>query len=611
MTDYNNIRKLFTLSFFKTLIVIVVASPVYAQRDYGIHDPAGFVKENERYYTFYTSNGVEYAYSSDLCTWSRGGTIFSSGFPSWITGYVPGFKGHFWAPQVFYMNKRWHVYYSCSTFGSRESAIGLATTSSLNDPVWTDQGMVVFTNGSSDHNAIDAAVLQHDGKVWLLYGSFWSGIVMTELDSISGKPVDRNKLYYVADGNPEAAFAIHHGEYYYLFFNRGKCCEGVNSTYYINVGRSLTPTGPYLDKSGKSTGSGGGTVLLKTDGKFIGPGHFGYFAENGREYMSYHYYDRDQNGISKLKISTLSWQDGWPVVNTGFDICNSDPVKDCAGIENGTAYIDGCGVCVGGTTDKQPCAQDCNGNWSGSAYRDSCNICVGGQTGLKPCKGLIGGEDAFEFDGIVESTNSGYTGDGYLNFTNKTGAFASFEICTDSASTYVLAFRYANGGSGDRNVSLLVNGVEQIAVFEIKPTESWTDWRTVNASLALHKGKNAIKLNSLRGDGGPNLDCITFYDNNLSQCTTPVYASDKEIIKMDGMIYKDGVVSFYIEDCGKVNLRLYTISGRVVKSLDLEKTRKGINSQAFNRSSIGRGIYLLVLIGRSADVRYEKLISIF
>ena len=226
------------------------------------------------------------------------------------------------------MNNRWYVYYSCSAFGKNTSAIGVASSPSLKNPQWTDQGMVVNTNNSSDHNAIDPDVMRtSDGKAFLIYGSFWKGIVMTEIDTATGKPINRTDLSYVVGGNPEGAAAIQHGDYYYMFFNRGACCKGVNSTYQIFVGRSTSPTGPFLDKNGNKTSGNGGTLLLSTEGRYIGPGHFGYYAGNGREYMSYHYYDKNQNGASKLRISTLSWQDGWPVVNTAFDACNPGPVS--------------------------------------------------------------------------------------------------------------------------------------------------------------------------------------------------------------------------------------------------------------------------------------------
>ncbi len=39
------------------------------------------------------------------------------------------------------------------------------------------------------------------------------------------------------------------------------------------------------------------------------------FAENGAEYFTYHYYDRDDSGRSKLNMRRLGWaSDGWPII---------------------------------------------------------------------------------------------------------------------------------------------------------------------------------------------------------------------------------------------------------------------------------------------------------
>ena len=38
---------------------------------------------------------------------------------------------------------------------------------------------------------------------------------------------------------------------------------------------------------------------------------------------------------------------------------------DCAGVPGGSAFLDSCAVCVGGTTGLIPCVQDCNGVWGG------------------------------------------------------------------------------------------------------------------------------------------------------------------------------------------------------------------------------------------------------
>lgn len=59
-----------------------------------------------------------------------------------------------------------------------------------------------------------------------------------------------------------------------------------------------------------------------------------------------------------------------------------DKTIDCSGVTGGTATIDDCGECVGGTTGKTACFQDCNGDWNGTAFENVCEYCVGGKTEL-------------------------------------------------------------------------------------------------------------------------------------------------------------------------------------------------------------------------------------
>lgn len=59
------------------------------------------------------------------------------------------------------------------SFGSRQSLIGLQTSSSIEGP-WTDEGVVIQTRAEDSLNAIDANVLTDaDGRMWMVYGSFW------------------------------------------------------------------------------------------------------------------------------------------------------------------------------------------------------------------------------------------------------------------------------------------------------------------------------------------------------------------------------------------------------------------------------------------------------
>lgn len=276
------------------------------------HDPSTMIKNTDgRYWIFTTGNGVWCMSSAttDFASWRAETTPYTtSNWPSWIKTYVPSFAGSFWAPEVYNYNGQYRLYYSCSTFGSKNSCIGLATASSLSGP-WTDQGVVVYSNSSTSENAIDPAI--YAGS-YLVYGSFFGGIRLAEISS-TGKPRNSTRTA-LASGDCEAPYIVKNGSYYYLFINRGSCCQGVNSTTYrIQVGRSTSITGPYVDKNGVSLNSGGGSNVAATTGRYIGPGHFGY--GNGK--VTYHFYDGNDNGNAKLRITTLSWSNGWPVISGG------------------------------------------------------------------------------------------------------------------------------------------------------------------------------------------------------------------------------------------------------------------------------------------------------
>lgn len=291
--------------------MVVLVSNAIAQPP--SHDPTQMVLDGGRYWIFTTGEGIwnMSADNKDFNNWRAEPRVFGGGtWPSWINNYVPAFAGNFWAPGIIFMNGKWHVYYSCSTFGSQTSTIGLVTTPSITDSVWTDHERVVHSPGTANVNAIDPHVYKdNEGKVWLLYGSWWDGIVITELDSLTGKPKDPTNLYSAANNRCEAGYVLPHGNYYYLFFNRGSCCSSIHSTYTILMGRSIYPTGPFYDKDSVATNNEGGSIFLHSDGRYIGPGHFGF----GEGKLTYHFYDGLANGAARLKIADLDWEDDWPV----------------------------------------------------------------------------------------------------------------------------------------------------------------------------------------------------------------------------------------------------------------------------------------------------------
>jgi hypothetical protein len=85
---------------------------------------------------------------------------------------------------------------------------------------------------------------------------------------------------------------------------------------------------------------------------------------------------------------------------TGITI--NDCTVDCHGDKDGLATLDNCSICVGGNTGKTACVTDCNGDWGGIAYTDECGYCVAGNSGNTDCA-----QDCanMQFDGAMNYTS--------------------------------------------------------------------------------------------------------------------------------------------------------------------------------------------------------------
>jgi arabinan endo-1,5-alpha-L-arabinosidase len=316
----------------------------------GAHDPGTIVKCKDRYYLFATGRGISSKWSSNRVYWASGPRVFTNA-PAWTTNTVPGFDGNFWAPDIGYFNGQYRLYYSISTWGSQVSAIALVTNPTLDpsDPAyrWTDQGIVIQSQVGSPYNTIDPCVVTNAaGNPWLVFGSYWNGIYLVQLDPATGLRIAPNSpAYRLAYNSSIEASCIHYrAPYYYLFVNWGSCCVGVNSTYNIRMGRSSSITGPYLDRNGVDLANNGGSLFLEGTGKFVGPGHVGVLSEGGLDWFSYHYYDAGAYapwygafGAANFDLEPLSWSaDGWPAFTNDWSAVYD--FQDDARDQNGQYY---------------------------------------------------------------------------------------------------------------------------------------------------------------------------------------------------------------------------------------------------------------------------------
>jgi beta-xylosidase len=293
-----------------------------------VHDPV-LVRggAGQDWFVFGTGNPneadgtVQIRSSGDGEHWEYRGTVFDE-IPGWVYDDVPEVET-LWAPEVHEDDGTYYLYYAASSFGSQRSVIGLATNTTLDpdhpDYAWVDEGKVLETQEGDPYNAIDPGIVQDaDGRHWMSFGSFWSGIALVELDWPEGKPAAGAEWVHIADrGEPpnaiEASNIEYRDGYYYMFVSLDHCCS-TDSDYKIAVGRAEEVTGPYVDADGVPMLEGGATVIVGEEGTIHGSGGQ---AVDG-DILAYHYYDTDlgPDFDFRLALRTLQWtEDGWPYVN--------------------------------------------------------------------------------------------------------------------------------------------------------------------------------------------------------------------------------------------------------------------------------------------------------
>ena len=268
-----------------------------------------------------THGAIRVKTSPDGVRWMDAGLI-GQGPPAWARATL-GFKPvNVWAPSISRRGNTVFLYYYLSSFGQNTSAIELMTNTAF-DPLkpgegWQDQGLVLMSRDGDDFNAIDPfRINPSGGRATLAFGSFWSGIKLSELNPETGKLVrtdaPRIALASRHGGAIEAASILEHDGKFTLFVSFDQCCKGVASTYNIRVGRADRIEGPYRDEDGEAMLEGGGSLVLATTGRFIGPGGQEAVKTSKGDWLAYHYYDGDGAGASKLQFSPIIWSaDGWP-----------------------------------------------------------------------------------------------------------------------------------------------------------------------------------------------------------------------------------------------------------------------------------------------------------
>jgi arabinan endo-1,5-alpha-L-arabinosidase len=173
--------------------------------------------------------------------------------------------------------------------------------------------------------------LIYDGSNYYMnFGSFWGDIFQVQMANppkkIASGSSSKQIAYKSTDSThaQEGAFMFKHGSYYYLFFSVGQCCgydaskPTAGGEYKIQVCRSSSATGAFVDKAGTSCTAGGGTTVLESHGNVYGPGGQGVYDDPSLgPVLYYHYVDTTigyTDGDKRFGVNTIDFSSGWPVV---------------------------------------------------------------------------------------------------------------------------------------------------------------------------------------------------------------------------------------------------------------------------------------------------------
>ncbi|KAK2071248.1 hypothetical protein P8C59_005686 [Phyllachora maydis] len=288
------------------------------------HDPALVRRASDgAYFRFNTGNEIGIWKAGNVTgPWVYQGKALPSGSSVKQAGNTD-----LWAPDVQLVGTRYMMYYTVSTGGSHTSAIGYASSPTMEHGSWIDHGGVgISSNSARPYNAIDANLIRAGSSYYLSFGSYWKNIFQVKLnDEATAASGASYQIAYNASGkhSVEGSFMWHHDDYYYLFFSSGACCDydksrpAAGGEYKIFVCRSASVKGPYVDADGRNCTDGGGTLVLASHGNVYGPGGQGVLEDAAGTILYYHYANTEiglGDGQYQFGWNLLGWADGWPIL---------------------------------------------------------------------------------------------------------------------------------------------------------------------------------------------------------------------------------------------------------------------------------------------------------
>lgn len=223
--------------------------------------------DGDTYYIYGTGakDGIEYYTSKDLQTWERGGLALhkdNTTEEQW-----------FWAPEVYYRNGKYYMYYSANEH------LYVATADSPCGP-FKQVGGRMMKSLIGDEKCIDSSVFQdEDGRLYCYFVRFTDGncIWVCELENDGITPKQGTLKHCFSVSAPweeklgrvnEGPFMVKHKGTYFLTYSAN---DFRSHDYGVGYATSKSPFGPWVKYEGNP-------IVQRTDGLY-GTGHHSFFTD--------------------------------------------------------------------------------------------------------------------------------------------------------------------------------------------------------------------------------------------------------------------------------------------------------------------------------------------
>ncbi|KXZ23337.1 endo-alpha-(1-_5)-L-arabinanase [Bacillus nakamurai] len=333
--------------------------PVFSE--VSVHDPS-VIKTGDTYYVF--GSHLASDKSKNLMQWQQISSSVNNNNPL-IPNVYTELKEIFdwaqsdtlWAPDVVKLSDgKFYMYYNACRGDSPRSALGVAVSDKIEGPyknkgIFLKSGMDGKSEDGTTYNAnvhpnvVDPQTFfDHNGKLWMVYGSYSGGIFILEMNPKTGFPLPNQgygkKLLGVSHSRIEGPYISYNPEtkYYYLYLSFG----GLDAAggYNIRAARSKNPDGPYYDAAGhnmldakgkdgtffddkaiepygvKLMGSYNFAAQTEKGTGCVSPGHNSVFYDDKtkRTYLIFHTRFPNRGEEHEVRVHQLYMnKDGWPL----------------------------------------------------------------------------------------------------------------------------------------------------------------------------------------------------------------------------------------------------------------------------------------------------------